>query len=38
MEKMIILTVLAIYAVGYFIYYMYGKEESSGRDYDRYRS
>ncbi len=37
MEKMIILSVLAIYAVSYFIYYMYGKKERSGRDYDRYR-
>ncbi|SIT77313.1 hypothetical protein [Pontibacter indicus] len=37
MEIFIILTVLASYAVGYLLYYMYGKEEQKGRNYDRYQ-
>ncbi len=32
MEKLIILAVLGIYAVGYLLYYMYGKDERTSRE------
>jgi hypothetical protein len=32
MEKLIILAVLGIYAVGYLLYYMYGKDERIRQD------
>lgn len=36
MEIIIIVTVLALYAIGYFIYYMYAKEKPSRRRHHYY--
>lgn len=36
MEKLIILLVLALYAMGYLVYYVYGKKEESDKFYDHY--
>ncbi len=36
MEKLVIMLVLALYGVGYLVYYMYGRKQPSRKFYDHY--